>query len=246
MVELRRIQCMLFAMLRFSFLWMILMFVFSGWALADDLNDSLREMMVERQIKARGISDEATLKAMAVVERHRFVDGRISDRAYEDRPLPIGHGQTISQPYIVAFMTEIVQPKPEHRVLEIGAGSGYQAAVLAEIVEKVYTVEIVRPLAEAAGKLMETLGYDNVEVRFGDGYYGWPEKAPFDSIVVTAAAEYIPPPLIEQLKDGGRMIIPVGSPLRTQQLMLVEKKNGTVQTRSLMPVRFVPFTRADE
>jgi protein-L-isoaspartate(D-aspartate) O-methyltransferase len=233
-------------MAKIYFLWAALLCCFGSWVLADDVNDSLRKMMVEQQIQARGITDKATLKAMAAVERHRFVDGQISDRAYEDRPLPIGHGQTISQPYIVAFMTEIVQPKPEHRVLEIGAGSGYQAAVLAEIVEKVYTVEIVEPLAESAGKLMKSLGYDNVEVKFADGYYGWPEEAPFDSIVVTAAAEYIPPPLIEQLKDGGRMIIPVGSPLRTQQLMLVEKKDGKVQTRSLMPVRFVPFTRADD
>jgi protein-L-isoaspartate(D-aspartate) O-methyltransferase len=233
-------------MVKAWFLWIAVVFLFGSWGVADDLNDSLRKMMVEQQIQARGITDEATLKALAAVERHRFVDGRISDRAYEDRPLPIGHGQTISQPYIVAFMTEIVRPKPEHRVLEIGAGSGYQAAVLAEIVDKVYTVEIVRPLAESAGKLMKELGYDNVEVRFGDGYYGWPDEAPFDSIVVTAAAEYIPPPLIEQLKEGGRMIIPVGSPLRTQQLMLVEKKDGAVQTRSLMPVRFVPFTRADD
>ncbi len=203
--------------------------------------------MVEQQIKARGITDEATLQAMAAVERHRFVDGAMSERAYEDRPLPIGHGQTISQPFIVAYMTEIVQPKPEHRVLEIGAGSGYQAAVLAEIVEKVYTIEIVEPLAKSAGALLQELGYDNVEVRHGDGYYGWPDAGPFDSIVVTAAASYIPPPLIEQLKEGGRMIIPVGSPLRTQQLMLVEKKEGgEVQTRSLMPVRFVPFTRTDD
>lgn len=246
MVDLFLLRDILPNMLRYYFLWIALLCGISSWVAADDLNDSLREMMVERQIKARGITDEATLRAMAAVERHRFVDGRISDRAYEDRPLPIGHGQTISQPYIVAFMTEIVQPKPEHRVLEIGAGSGYQAAVLAEIVKKVYTVEIVEPLAESASKLMKTLGYDNVEVRFGDGFYGWPEQAPFDAIVVTAAAEYIPPPLIEQLKEGGRMIIPVGSPLRTQQLMLVEKKDGAVQTRSLMPVRFVPFTRADE
>ena len=223
-----------------------LVFLFSS-SMASDENKTLRTMMVEQQIKARGITDEATLKAMAAVERHRFVDGAMSERAYEDRPLPIGHGQTISQPFIVAYMTEIVQPKPEHRVLEIGAGSGYQAAVLAEIVEKVYTIEIVEPLAKSAGALLQELGYDNVEVRHGDGYYGWPDAGPFDSIVVTAAASYIPPPLIEQLKEGGRMIIPVGSPLRTQQLMLVEKKEGgEVQTRSLMPVRFVPFTRTDD
>ena len=220
--------------------------LFVSWSFAEDSNAALRERMVAQQIQARGVTDEATLKAMAAVERHHFVDSRLAGRAYEDRPLPIGHGQTISQPYIVAFMTEIVRPKPDHRVLEIGAGSGYQAAVLAEIVDEVYTIEIVEPLAETSAGVLQRLGYDNVEVRHGDGYYGWEDKAPFDSIVVTAAAEYIPPPLIEQLKEGGRMIIPVGSPLRTQQLMLVEKRDGEVQTRSLMPVRFVPFTRADD
>lgn len=204
-----------------------------------------RERMVSRQIELRGISDRATLAAMRAVERHRFVPPEAVDNAYQDRPLPIGYGQTISQPYIVAFMTEIVQPQPGHRVLEIGAGSGYQAAVLAEIVEEVYTIEIIRPLAERVRKLFEELGYENIHVRHADGYHGWPEKAPFDSIVVTAAAEYIPPPLIEQLKEGGRMIIPVGSPLRTQQLMLVEKSGGRTTTRSLMPVRFVPFTRGE-
>ncbi len=199
--------------------------------------------MFEKDIEARGVSDPATLRALRAVERHRFVDPELEARAYDDRPLPIGFGQTISQPYIVAFMTETIQPKPGQKVLEIGAGSGYQAAVLAEIVDQVYTVEIVPPLAKQAKERMKALGYDNVYVREGDGFYGWPEEAPFDAIVVTAAAEYIPPPLIEQLKEGGRMIIPVGSPLRTQHLMLVEKKDGQVTTRNLMPVRFVPFTR---
>ncbi len=236
----------MFDMVKLCLCWMAALCLFVSWGFAEDSNAALRERMVTQQIEARGISDEATLKAMAAVERHHFVDGRLAGRAYEDRPLPIGHGQTISQPYIVAFMTEIVQPKPEHRVLEIGAGSGYQAAVLAEIVDEVYTIEIVEPLAETSAGVLQRLGYDNVEVRHGDGYYGWEDKAPFDSIVVTAAAEYIPPPLIEQLKEGGRMIIPVGSPLRTQQLMLVEKRDGEVQTRNLMPVRFVPFTRADD
>ena len=199
--------------------------------------------MFEKDIEARGVSDPATLRALRAVERHRFVDPELEARAYDDRPLPIGFGQTISQPYIVAFMTETIQPKPGQKVLEIGAGSGYQAAVLAEIVDQVYTVEIVPPLARQAKERMKALGYDNVHVREGDGFYGWPEEAPFDAIVVTAAAEYIPPPLIEQLKEGGRMIIPVGSPLRTQHLMLVEKKDGQVTTRNLMPVRFVPFSR---
>lgn len=220
--------------------------VLPGFGVDEKVQKELRNMMVDRQIEGRGISDPLTLKAMRAVERHHFVSEQIISHAYDDRPLPIGHGQTISQPYIVAFMTEIVRPKPEHRVLEIGAGSGYQAAVLAEIVEKVFTVEIVKPLAETAERRMKELGYDNVLVRHGDGYYGWPEEAPFDSIVVTAAADYIPPRLIEQLKDGGRMIIPVGSPLRTQQLMLVEKVGEDVRTRNLMPVRFVPFTRERE
>jgi len=201
--------------------------------------------MVEKQIELRGIEDNSTLAAIQAVERHRFVPESLVSDAYLDRPLPIGHGQTISQPYIVAYMTEVVKPKPEHKVLEIGAGSGYQAAVLAEIVEEVYTIEIIEALASQAAERLKKLGYDNIHVRNADGYYGWPEEAPFDAIVVTAAADHIPPPLIDQLKDGGRMIIPVGSPLRVQQLMLVEKSDGETTTRNLMPVRFVPFTRDD-
>jgi len=201
--------------------------------------------MVEKQIELRGIEDNSTLAAIQAVERHRFVPESLVSDAYLDRPLPIGHGQTISQPYIVAYMTEVVKPKPGHKVLEIGAGSGYQAAVLAEIVEEVYTIEIIEALASQAAERLKKLGYDNIHVRNADGYYGWPEEAPFDAIVVTAAADHIPPPLIDQLKDGGRMIIPVGSPLRVQQLMLVEKSDGETTTRNLMPVRFVPFTRDD-
>lgn len=202
-----------------------------------------REEMVKTQIEKRGIKDAATLAALRKTPRHLFVPKSIIDDAYDDRPLPIGYGQTISQPYIVAYMTEIVKPKPDHRVLEIGTGSGYQAAVLAEIVKEVYTIEIVDSLGSQAQNRFSKLNYKKITAKTGDGYYGWKEKSPFDAIVVTAAAEYIPPPLIEQLKEGGRMIIPVGSPFMVQQLMLVEKKAGKARTTSLMPVRFVPFKR---
>jgi protein-L-isoaspartate(D-aspartate) O-methyltransferase len=205
-----------------------------------------RNRMVDRQIANRGISDEATLVAMRTVKRHLFVPRQRMSQAYDDSPLPIGYGQTISQPYIVALMTELVQPKPGMRVLEIGTGSGYQAAVLAEIVDTVYTIEIVRELGMTAAGVLEESGYANVLVKLADGYHGWEEYAPFDAIVVTAAAEHIPPPLIEQLAPGGRMIIPVGSPYFTQNLMLVEKDGERVRTRNVLPVRFVPFTRAEE
>jgi len=202
-----------------------------------------REEMVSSQIKQRGVSDPATLKALKKVKRHLFVPEDYQDKAYDDSPLPIGYGQTISQPYIVAFMTEIIEPKPNFKVLEVGTGSGYQAAVLAEIVDKVYTIEIIKELGESAAKRLKQLGYDNVEVKIADGYHGWEEEGPFDAVVVTAATEFIPPPLIQQLKEGGKMIIPVGSPFFVQTLMLVEKKNGKTTTKSLFPVRFVPFTR---
>jgi len=202
-----------------------------------------RMQMVRDQIQARGISSPSVLNAMRRAQRHLFVPDAQRPYAYEDRPLPIGHGQTISQPYIVALMTDLIQPKPHFNVLEIGAGSGYQAAVLAELVDHVYTLEIVQPLATWADERLRMAGYSNVTVRHADGYYGWPEHAPFDAIVVTAAAPHIPPPLIEQLKEGGRMIIPIGSLFRTQQLVLVEKKEGTITTRNMLPVRFVPFTR---
>ena len=203
-----------------------------------------REEMVKKQIEARGIEDRVTLTAMRKVPRHSFVPADQVGNAYYDRPLPIGFGQTISQPYIVAYMTEIVKPKSNHKVLEIGTGSGYQAAVLAEIVSKVYTVEIVSELGKQATTRLKDLNYKNIEVKIADGYNGWKEHAPFDAIIVTAAAEYIPPPLKEQLKDGGRMIIPVGSPFMTQQLMLIEKNGGKYRTTNMMPVRFVPFKRS--
>lgn len=203
-----------------------------------------RENMVSTQIASRGIKDKTVLDAMRSIPRHLFVPEEIASQAYRDRPLPIGHGQTISQPYIVAFMTEVVKPKSHFKVLEIGTGSGYQAAVLSQIVDTVYTIEIVDPLYRLAKKRLKDLHYENVMVKSGDGYYGWESKGPFDAIVVTAAAEFIPPPLISQLKEGGRMIIPVGTPFATQQLLLVTKKEGKVKTNNLMFVRFVPFTRA--
>ncbi|MCC5805627.1 MAG: protein-L-isoaspartate(D-aspartate) O-methyltransferase [Opitutales bacterium] len=220
----------------------------NGIAHADEpsATESARMEMVERQIENRGVRDPEVLRAMRDVKRHLFVPDRVTGHAYDDRPLPIGYGQTISQPYIVAFMTEVIEPKPDFRVLEIGAGSGYQAAVLAEIVDHVYTVEIVPELAEWAESRLQLAGYENVSVKHADGYHGWEEHAPFDAIVVTAASPHIPPPLIEQLKDGGRMIIPVGSPFRTQQLVLVEKRGERTRTRNILPVQFVPFTRAEE
>lgn len=211
-----------------------------------DRTRAQRHAMVAEQIAARGIQDENVLRAMRSVPRHLFVPRLQRRNAYADRPLPIGHGQTISQPYIVAFMTEIVQPDETMRALEIGAGSGYQAAVLAEIVQEVYTIEIVPELAIWAEERLKLAGYENARVKHGDGYYGWEEHAPFDIIVITAAAPYIPPPLIEQLKDGGRMIIPVGTPYMAQYLVLVTKDDGEVRTQNVLPVRFVPFTRAPE
>lgn len=202
-----------------------------------------RQEMVRSQLEARGIRDKLTLGAMAGVARHLFVPASYSDSAYRDSPLPIGHGQTISQPYIVAFMTEIIRPAPGLRILEIGTGSGYQAAVLAATGARVYTVEIIPELAQSARERLARGGYGRVEVKTADGYFGWLEQAPFDAILVTAAAEFIPPPLMKQLRDGGRMVIPVGSPFFVQTLMLVEKKGGEITTRSLLPVRFVPFRR---
>ena len=183
------------------------------------------------------------IAAMGKVERHRFVPSALIGAAYLNRPLPIGHGQTISQPLIVALMTDLMRVKEGDRVLEIGTGSGYQAAVLAEISGSVYTIEIIEPLGKDATERLKKLGYHNVETRLGDGYYGWPEAAPFDAIIVTAAASHVPPPLIKQLKPGGRMVIPLGTQFMTQYLMLVEKKpDGSVTTRQMLPVAFVPLT----
>lgn len=185
------------------------------------------------------------LATLGRVERHRFVPPGQVRHAYENRPLPIGHGQTISQPYIVALMTDLLEPDADDVVLEVGTGSGYQAAVLAELVGRVYTIEIVEALATSAGERLQALGYDNVTTRLGDGYYGWEEHAPFDSIIVTAAASHVPPPLIDQLKPGGRMVIPVGARFMTQLLLLLEKgSDGEVVTRQIAAVRFVPLTGA--
>jgi protein-L-isoaspartate(D-aspartate) O-methyltransferase len=202
-----------------------------------------RERMVSQQLKGRGIHDEAVLKAMSKVKRHLFVPAGQVSEAYADRALPIGNGQTISQPYMVAYMTQVIRPQAGDKVLEVGTGSGYQAAVLAEIISQVYSIEIIPEQGHAASLRLKNLGYGNVQVRVGDGYHGWQENAPFDAIVVTAAAPNIPQPLVEQLKDGGRMVIPLGAPNKEQTLMLVEKKKGKIMTRSLMPVIFVPFTR---
>jgi protein-L-isoaspartate(D-aspartate) O-methyltransferase len=214
--------------------------------------DAARHKMVEEVIadadatsSSSGFSalSSGVIAAMEKVERHRFVPAALSVVAYLNRPLPIGHGQTISQPFIVALMTEMMGIKPGDRVLEIGTGSGYQAAVLAEIATSVYTIEIIEPLGEEAGERLKSLGYRNVHTRLGDGYYGWPDAAPFDAIMVTAAASHVPPPLLKQLKPGGRMVIPLGTQFMTQYLMLVEKQqDGSVTNRQILPVRFVPLT----
>jgi protein-L-isoaspartate(D-aspartate) O-methyltransferase len=201
-----------------------------------------RHQMVQQQLKARGVSDPRVLAAMNKVRRDEFVPPNLKESSYADRPLPIGYSQTISQPYIVAFMTEQVHPSPTDRVLEIGTGSGYQAAILAELAAEVYTIEIIEPLAKTAEATLQRLGYKNVHVKAGDGYKGWPEYAPFDAVIVTCAPDHVPQPLIDQLKEGGRMIIPVGSGLGFQQLHLLEKKNGKLQRRAVLPVRFVPMT----
>ena len=203
----------------------------------------LRREMVEKQIRLRGVNDQQVLEAMQSVPRHQFVPASSIDEAYEDHPVPIGYGQTISQPYIVAYMTELVRVSGQSKALEIGTGSGYQAAVLAEIADSVFTIEIIEPLGETADGRLKNLGYENIWAKIADGYYGWEEHAPYDVIVVTAAAEHVPPPLVEQLSDGGRMAIPVGHPFLVQTLILVEKQNGKITSRSILPVRFVPFQR---
>jgi protein-L-isoaspartate(D-aspartate) O-methyltransferase len=202
-----------------------------------------RERMVRVQIIDRGITDPAVLRAMRKVPRHLFVPDDYIKEAYDDNPLPIGYGQTISQPYIVAYMTEVVHPSIRKTALEIGTGSGYQAAVLAETVKHVYTIEIVPELANISSDRLKSLGYKNITVKHGDGYLGWPEHSPFDIIIITAAVEQIPEPLIEQLADNGRLVVPVGAPYAVQELILIEKKNGKIQKSRLTFVRFVPFKR---
>lgn len=205
----------------------------------------LRDKMVLDQIERRGVSHKETLKAMRTVPRHLFVPEQMQTYAYEDRPLAIGNSQTISQPYIVAFMTASINPDSSYRVLEIGTGSGYQAAVLSEIVKEVYTIEIIPELSEQAQKRFSELGYKNIHPKIGDGYNGWQEKAPFDAIIVTAAPPEVPQPLIDQLREGGKLIIPVGPKYQVQSLQLITKKNGKIKTQNLFPVRFVPFTREE-
>jgi protein-L-isoaspartate(D-aspartate) O-methyltransferase len=215
----------------------------SRWAVAaDDSFARARQRMVAELAGSRhAITNAPVLAVMGKVPRHEFVPEHLRSKAYQDRSLPIGHGQPISEPYVVAFMTEKIEPKPTDRVLEIGTGSGYQAAVLAELTAEVYTIEIIEDLANRAAATLQRLGYTNVQVRAGDGYKGWPEAAPFDAIIVTCAPEKVPQPLIDQLKDGGRMIIPVGSSSK-QQLVLLRKHGNKLERRAVLPVRFVPMT----
>ncbi len=201
-----------------------------------------RKRMVERDLKGRDIKDPKVLEVMGRVPRHLFVEPSLKSQAYADHPLPIGEGQTISQPYIVALMTQILRIQPGERVLEIGTGSGYQAAVLAELTDQVYTMEIREILTKQAAERLKELGYDKVRVKYGDGYFGWEEAAPFDAIIVTCAANHIPPPLIKQLKEGGRLIIPLGSTTYFQTLTLLTKKMGKPDIQHLLGVAFVPMT----
>lgn len=208
---------------------------------SDEFFDA-RKYMVDAHMKARDIYDEKVLAVMEKVPRHRFVPANLAANAYDDRPLPIGYGQTISQPYIVALMTQELTIGKSDKVLEIGTGSGYQATVLSELVKEVYTVEIVEPLAKGAEERLSREGYKNVEVKNADGYFGWLEKAPFDAIIITAAVNHIPPPLIEQLKDNGRLILPLGSTREFQTLTLVTKKGNELETKFITGVVFVPLT----
>lgn len=213
-------------------------------AMVREIADDVRE--TSAYIDREALTDQV-MQVMGRVPRHEFLPDDVKPLAYENRPLPIGYGQTISQPYIVALMTELLEPKAGHKVLEIGTGSGYQAAILAELTSQVFTIEIIEELGKQAVERFQRLGTENIEIRIGDGYYGWPEQAPFDAIVVTAATDHIPPPLIKQLKPGGRMIIPVGGKFQVQQLVLVEKTpEGKTITQQILPVRFVPFTRSDQ
>ena len=200
----------------------------------------MRQKMVETQIKGRGVKDPRVISALLKVERHRFVPGEYSNSAYSDQPLPIGEGQTISQPYVVALMTELLELKGNEKVLEIGTGSGYQAAILAELAKEVYTIEIIESLASTAKNRLLELGYQNIRVKAGDGYLGWPEAAPFDAIIITAAPNHIPKPLLDQLKEGGRMVVPVGT--YTQELKKIVKRSGKIEATDIISVIFVPMT----
>ena len=226
--------------------WTVLFFLlFSISCTQNDPNfDYLRKLMIKNQLQSRGIRDDAVLEVMRSVERHNFVPENYRDRAYSDGPLPIGHGQTISQPYIVAFMTEQLQVSSQHKVLEIGTGSGYQAAILGELAKHVFTIEIIPELAEDAKNILNHLSYKNITVRTGDGYKGWPEEAPFERIMVTAAPTEVPQMLVDQLAPGGRMILPVGAQFLVQYLWVIEKDDqGTVTKEKILPVRFVPMVK---
>jgi protein-L-isoaspartate(D-aspartate) O-methyltransferase len=212
--------------------------------ISDDALALQRKRMVEEQIASRGVTDKGVLDAMATVPRHVFIPEESRAYSYSDMPVPIGYGQTISQPYIVAFMTELLCAGKDDVVLEVGTGSGYQAAVLSKLVRQVYTIEIVEKLGNDAGQRLKTMGYDNIEVRIGDGYEGWPEHAPYDAIIVTAAAGHVPQPLIDQLKPGGRLVIPVGGVYDIQDLLMITKDaSSNIVKRSVIPVRFVPLVR---
>jgi protein-L-isoaspartate(D-aspartate) O-methyltransferase len=222
-------------------LFLFTLFAFSPLYAAGNY-ETARKALIE-QLGEGETFDSRVMAAMARVPRHLFVPKRYRDKAYKNAPLPIGHGQTISQPYIVALMTGLLELKSGDRVLEVGTGSGYQAAILAELTDEVYTIEIIQKLAESAAAVLKQQGYGNIHTRVGDGYYGWHEAAPFDAVVVTAAADHIPPPLVRQLKPGGRMVIPVGSRFMVQQLVLLTKDlKGNVSLRQILPVRFVPLT----
>ena len=226
--------------------WTVLFFLlFSISCTQNDPNfDHLRKVMIKNQLQSRGIRDDAVLDVMRSVERHNFVPENYRDRAYSDGPLPIGHGQTISQPYIVAFMTEQLQISSQHKILEIGTGSGYQAAILGELAKHVFTIEIIPELAEGAKNILNHLSYKNITVRAGDGYKGWPEEAPFERIMVTAAPTEVPQEHIDQLAPGGRMILPVGAQFLVQYLWVIEKDDqGTVTKEKILPVRFVPIVK---
>lgn len=259
MFHLAEIQCMYIRKLKRCValgLSLLTVYACTAWAqTGNEMDDSFiqpRQRMVDEQIAyprdgRPAVTHPRVIEVMRSVPRHRFVDKRNRGSAYADHPLPIGHGQTISQPYIVAYMTELLAPQADHVVLEIGTGSGYQAAVLAEIVDHVYTIEILEPLAAQAEETLTELGYDNVSVKAGDGYLGWPEHAPFDRIIVTAAPDHIPQPLIDQLKPGGRLVLPVGPVWSAQRLTLLTKQaDGSIETEVVMAVGFVPLTRDEQ
>jgi len=218
--------------------WLLL----TSWAAAQDPTAGRREAMVREQIQARGVRDPRVLEALRAVPRHRFVPDELARSAYEDSPLPIGEGQTISQPYIVGLMTELLAPTPGQRVLEIGTGSGYQAAVLSGLVREVFSIEIKEPLYRRATEILRRLGYANVRTRLADGYFGWPGEPPFDGIIITAAVDHVPPPLLAQLKDGSRLVMPLGNPYGVQSLVVVTREGGEYRVRHVLGVLFVPLT----